>query len=733
MSFKVTRRMRLFAGLAAASLLGACANFPALKVPPGSVARSASHVGDLANLATQPGGAVNIEAAASPDAVAALSATPNERIDVELPPQPLPQMLNTAFGDLLKVPYVLGPNVSSRTEVVTLRGVSGMSKRDFTRMIEVALRDYALKLVIRGGAVNIVDDPTPNISSATYLGHRPAQDTPQQAQVVTQFYEAKAVGVEAALALMADIDPAARGLEVQPDAPHNSVFITGRARDVTAAVDMLHELDQPMFAGVGVVRVEPVYWSAETLARRLEEQLKADGYAVTGSPQDAGSILVLAYRDSNQVLLFARDPALLSRARDWASRLDQAAAVGDRPTTFVYQARNTDAKSLAELVQTPLGGSIGGQPSGTTQPAAGMPGGAPVSAAPEASAAEQAAGLGRGTIGVGLGSAAPPPSAGNFLGGRIIVDDGGNRILFTGNAEDYTELRKLLDALDKPQRQVLVEVTIAEVTLTDATNVGMEWFFSHSMSNSLLSGGTLNGLGIGSQGLNLNYTASWGGWNLQAVFNAYASNNKVNILSRPRLVARSGSEASIQVGTDVPIITSQSTNPTVSTGIPNVLQSIEYRQTGTILHIKPVIYGDDRVDLFITQEVSSQQPNPNTAVASPIILDRNITTQLSMADGATAVLGGLIDNEYSKGNSGIPILKDIPILSGTGRSDTISGTKDELVVLVTPYIVHEGEMDDWVGRYGHEMNEAFKVGYGWSYTLTSIPPLGTDGPRVSVP
>jgi general secretion pathway protein D len=198
-------------------------------------------------------------------------------------------------------------------------------------------------------------------------------------------------------------------------------------------------------------------------------------------------------------------------------------------------------------------------------------------------------------------------------------------------------------------------------------------------------------------------------------------------------VARSGSEASIQVGTDVPIITSQSTNPTVSTGIPNVLQSIEYRQTGTILHIKPVIYGDDRVDLFITQEVSSQQPNPNTAVASPIILDRNITTQLSMADGATAVLGGLIDNEYTKGNSGIPILKDIPILSGTGRTDNISGTKDELVVLVTPYIVHEGEMNDWVGRYGHEMNEAFKVGYGWSYTLTSIPPLGSDGPRVSVP
>ena len=115
------------------------------------------------------------------------------------------------------------------------------------------------------------------------------------------------------------------------------------------------------------------------------------------------------------------------------------------------------------------------------------------------------------------------------------------------------------------------------------------------------------------------------------------------------------------------------------------------------------------------------------------LLKQHADVNVPQADGATAVLGGLIDNEYTKGNSGIPILKDIPILSGTGRTDNISGTKDELVVLVTPYIVHEGEMNDWVGRYGHEMNEAFKVGYGWSYTLTSIPPLGTDGPRVSVP
>ncbi|MDR3659892.1 MAG: hypothetical protein P4L86_05690, partial [Mycobacterium sp.] len=278
---------------------------------------------------------------------------------------------------------------------------------------------------------------------------------------------------------------------------------------------------------------------------------------------------------------------------------------------------------------------------------------------------------------------------------------------------------KLLVALDTPQKQVLVEVTIAEVTLTDQTNLGVEWFFNHSMSNGVLSGGTLNGLGIGTSGLNLNYTAAWNGLSIQAAFDAFASNNKVNILSRPRLVARSGSEANIQVGTDVPIITSQANSPTQQQGNTQILQTIEYRQTGTILHIKPLIYGDNRVDLVITQEISSEEANSNATVGSPLILERNITTQLSLADGATAVLGGLMDDEYTKGNSGIPGIKDIPIIGSATRTDTVNGNKTEIVMLVTPYILQEGDdMRHWADRYSGEMNAAFKIGHGWSYTLT---------------
>ncbi|HEY1752292.1 MAG TPA: secretin N-terminal domain-containing protein [Caulobacteraceae bacterium] len=508
----------------AALLLGGCAAFPAMKVPPPAKPKPADELGPMAVLSpSNPGAPVNTEAPATAEQIVALSTAPDERIDAELPPQPLPQMLNTVFGDLLKVPYVLGPDVGARTEIVTLRGVAGMSKRDFAHMAQVALRDYALKVVIRGGTANVIDDPTPNISSATYLSRRPSQDTPQSAAVVTQFYEAKAVDIQAELALLADINPGARTLGVEPDPPHNSVVITGRARDVAAAIDMLRELDQPMFAGVGVIRMEPVYWSADTLATQLQNQMRSDGYAVAGSPQEPHSLVIAAYPDVDQVLVFAKDPAVLSRARDWASRLDQAAAVGDRPTTFIYQARNTDAKSLADLVQTPQGAPAAGaaaQGLAANPNPNGTPGGAPA-----LTAQVNAEGVGRATLGMGGVGGSGSHGGGEFLGGRIIVDDAGNRVLFTGQADEFTELRKLLVALDTPQRQVLVEVTIAEVTLTDQTNVGMEWFFNHSMSGGSLSGGTLNGLGLGTQGLNLNYTASWAGFNVQAAFNAFASNN----------------------------------------------------------------------------------------------------------------------------------------------------------------------------------------------------------------
>lgn len=174
----------------------------------------------------------------------------------------------------------------------------------------------------------------------------------------------------------------------------------------------------------------------------------------------------------------------------------------------------------------------------------------------------------------------------------------------------------------------------------------------------------------------------------------------------------------MQVGTDVPIITSQQATNITTGGNSSVLQSVQYRQTGIILKIRPVVYGDNRVELDISQEVSNEQDNSNAAIASPLILNRSITSRLSLAEGVTAVLGGLIDNNYTKGDNGIPLLKDVPIVGNAFRTDTISGTKTNLIILLTPYIIRDtDDMAKLTDHLSAEMDRAFKVGQGFSYTL----------------
>jgi len=305
-------------------------------------------------------------------------------------------------------------------------------------------------------------------------------------------------------------------------------------------------------------------------------------------------------------------------------------------------------------------------------------------------------------------------SQGQFMNGRVLTDPIGNRIIFTGTATEFAQLRNLLNTLDTPAPQVVIEVMIAEVTLTDKTSLGVNLFGSEMRGDGLLTGST-EGLKIGGGGLVLSFK----GDDFRANLAAEASNNRVNILQRPQLVARSGGSARFQVGTDVPIITSQRAVNTQTGGDgTDVLQSVQYRQTGVILDLQPVVYGD-RVDITISQEISEVGESTNSAIASPPILNRSLTTQISITDGWTGVLGGLISNNYSKTNTGVPFIKDIPLIGSAFQTNSVSGNRTELVMLITPYVIRGDEdMADMADSLSRDINAAFRTGRGWSYTLT---------------
>ncbi len=612
----------------------------------------------------------------------------DEPVDATLSPQTIPQFVSTVFS-VLNVPYTMAPTVATRQEIIAGGTGGTISKRNLLRVVVRALGQYGINVYADGGIVT-VGSADESLGSAQLIRGREAN--PNAARVV-QIFTVQTIEANVLVSLLQDTFPELRNVRITPDPLSNTLILSGSGRDVAALVRVIRELDQPRFAGAEVLRVEPVFWTADTLAASLEQTLQTEGYVVSRQPAARRSIVILPFAAANQILIFSDDPAVMARVRFWIQTLDQPTARGDRPTTFVYNVRNIDAQSLAQL-------AVGQSPQGPTpRVPAGVPGAPPVN--PDQAAAAQ-----RG--------AGPAPTQGTYQSGRLVSDPIGNRILFTGSAADFASLRDLLVTLDVPAPQVVIEVMIAEVTLDDATRLGLEFSGTDTRGDGTWTGGTEGGLGLGGAG----FLATFVGPDVRARINAEASNNKINILQRPRLVTRSGLPARFQVGSDVPIVTSQRATDVQSGGDTDVLQSVQYRQTGVILDITPVVYGD-RVDITINQEVSSAGDPVSAAIASPTILNRSLSTQIAIADGWTGVLGGLISNNYTKGNVGIPFLKDIPLVGSAFQTNTVSGQRTELLILLTPMIIRTDEdMADLADRYSADMNAAFRTGRGWSYTMT---------------
>lgn len=616
----------------------------------------------------------------------------DELVDTNLSPQPIPQFVASVFGGVLNIPFVMGPDVSGRTEMVAGGSGGPITKRALFALSQRALSQYGIELYIDGNAVTVGASRQGGAAPEIVRG-RTASNAPGR---VVHFFTVQTIEAAAIQTLLNDLYPNLRGTRITQDTQHNALVISGSGRDVAQVVRALREIDQPRFSGAEVLRIEPSFWATEALHNALEQVLVTEGYLVSRQAMIGRSVVILSFPSANQILVFGRDPEVMERVRHWADTLDQPASLGDKASTFVYQVRNTDAQSLGQL-------AIGQSPQGAQQRTpVGVPGAAPAERRPSDQQMN-----GNGTPGSSM-------SGGTFMNGRVLVDPIGNRIIFNGTATDFAHLKTLLATLDQPAPQVSIEVIIAEVTLTDNTAIGVQLFGDDVRGDGSWSAGT-GGISLPGGGVDFSFT----GPDLRAKLSAAASNGRVNILQRPQMVTRSGSTAHFQVGTDVPIITSQRATQTQTGGDgTDILQSVQYRQTGVILELTPVVYGD-RVDIQINQEISEIGKSTNPAIASPPILNRSLTTQIAIADGWTGVLGGLISNNYSKTNSGVPFLKDIPVVGSAFQTNQVSGARTELLMLITPTVIHgDEEMADLADRYTSDMRSAFRTGRGWSYTLT---------------
>lgn len=595
---------------------------------------------------------------------------------------PLPNFIHAVYGVLLKKNYQVDPAIAAKKDLVTIRAAQPQTPSQIDAAARMLLKSYGIAVLdLGGGFYRIMPDSAQTGFLPEIKRGRAMPEVPLPMRPVFQMVELTSVRP-------GDVGNWLRTMfgqrvTVQEDLPRNAIMLSGQSDAITAALEAIQVLDQPNMKGRQSIRLTPAFWSADEFVKRLAEVLQVEGYnAGIGAAGAQFPIAFIPISAINTVLVFAADTTVLNHVIEWAKSLDRPNR-GNSGGYFTYNARFTDAKLLAQTMENILSG----QQQLATAAASGS-----ASSSSSGSTAQAASTRPKST--------------------RVVVNAATNTLIFQGGADEYTQILGLLQELDRPAKSALIEVTVAEVTLDDSTQLGVEWAFKMANLNlngkgKTVQGGTLGGLGIGSSGLTITALDSVGDTNL--IINALASNNRASVLSSPRIMARNGEFASIQVGQEVPVLTSSQ-----STTTGGVLQTVQYRSTGVILKVKPVIHSGDRIELEVYQEVSSAASTSTGVTTSPTISQRKVETRLTLRDGSTILLGGLIGGSTSAGDSGIPLLKDIPLLGQFFRTNSDGRKKTELLILITPYVINDdteaeaitSAFRNQVGNWAHDLGTA---------------------------
>ncbi len=602
----------------------------------------------------------------------------------------LPAFINEIYGNILRLTFQIDPELAGRKDLVTLRAAEAQAPEQLDALARKVLASYGVAIRRDGEMLHFVPEAKaagpgalPLLTSGRTLPEVPLDHRPVFHLVPLHVVRNTQVMLWLRSAYN---DPK---LQIFEDAERNAILLLGPPALVRQGVEAAILFDQPAMKGRHSLRIDPAFIDAESLAQMLVDVLNSEGVAASLKPP-LGSLHILPLRTINTVLVFAAAPEILAHVRQWAVTLDQPSEGVAHDSFFYYQVQETSAAEMVKSLEGMLGSALQG---------GGLAGPVPVPALPAGTAAPAAGAAGSARSGARARAADNKNAMASSSGAsrRLAVDESRNSIIFYGASEEWRAIRALLQEMDKPPRQVLIEVTVAEITLADSLDLGLEWMLK-GVGLGHLSGkvATLSGLGVGSQGLL--YTLDNAG-DTRLLLNAFATRNLVNILSSPKVMVKSGKEATIDVGTEVPLVVSQSSSSDMTTdGDSSILQEIQYRKTGVLLKVKPVVHSGNRVDLELSQEVSEATANTTSSVNSPSIFSRKINTTLSLEDGGSILIGGLISSSKSKIRNSVPLLGELPLLGPLFRVDSDSDSRTELMVLIVPYVIDNGQRAREVSR-----------------------------------
>ena len=623
----------------------------------------------------------------------------NKKANASVPAKPAqePVTLNFNNAEIEAVAKTLatlsGHNVVVDPRVkgtITLTSTVPVAPAQALRLFAAQLRTQSFALVESAGLYLVVPEADAKLQSGgVSAGAVPASN----GQILTQIFQLNHESANNLVPILRPLISPNNTVNVNPGT--NALVITDYADNLQRLGRIIAALDVANATGVEVVPLKHALASdvVPMLQRLLDSGAASSGAPAAGQSDATFKTMVMAEARSNSLIVRAANAARVALARSLIAQLDRPSDAGPNAASgniHVVYLKNADATKLAATLRAAM--SAQGNTSNSTAPAS-MPSTGNATNANNASGANASF------------TAGSQPST----GGQIQADPSTNALIITAPEPQYRQLRAVIDKLDARRAQVFVESLIAEVSAEKAAEFGVQWqgpVGGKGDTNIGLLGtnfrvGGANLISLAAQGANGNVAPSTG-LNVGVAHNSNGTyvlgflarflqtTGDGNVLSTPNLLTLDNEEAKIVIGQNVPFVTGQYTNNNTNAGSVNPFQTIERKDVGLTLRVKPQISENGTVKLQIYQEVSRLDPASINSATGLITNKRSIESSVLVEDGAIVVLGGLLQDDYGNSQERVPGLGDVPLFGNLFRAESRGRKKTNLMVFLRPVVVRDG-------------------------------------------
>jgi len=635
-----------------------------------------------------------------------------EDVSLNFEQAPLGEVLHAIMGDILNLDYMVDQPVKGE---VTLRTRTPIPRDQLLKVLESLLKANGALMIRKPDGRYLVTSEEAGGQYSPRVSN-PADAVAGYATVVVPLQYISASGMAEVLEPVTGEDSI-----LLIDSARNILMLAGTREQLDGWLDLVATFDVDLLKGMSVGLFPLENTDVDEVAAGLDALLKGGGDDEHAGPL-SDLVRVVPVERLNSIMIVTPRSEYLDILGSWIERMDSAPDSRWEKRLFVYPVQNTSAARLAEL--------LNGIYADTTTTRAGD-----VNRRASRGVGDGVApGMALETIGDGIDGPgkrgdgmSPLPDVPNTSGEevdiaavsmtseldqtksplrdvRVVADDENNALMIYATGVQYDIIKDALEQLDVVATQVIIEASILEVTLTDELRYGVEWKFNNSLSDGYDGEGILTQIGRKPSALlpGFSYVITNGGGNIQAVLNALSDQSLINVISTPSVMVLDNHTAYIHVGDQVPIIDQQSTSDASDTS--RITQSITYRDTGVKLSVTPSVNAGGLVTMDVEQSVTDVGPI-DEATGQRAFLERNIMSKVAVRSDQSVVLGGLIRENASRGERGVPFLHTLPVVGPLFGSTTNDGRRTELLVIITPRALYS---EDELRQVSDEMRSRIR-------------------------